>query len=92
MYALKTVILSWKQLSFYLSEGSIIMKLLKKIFGLVLFGGVAYALHKMAQRDEVQETLFELLGEDTYLEAQDKLRLVGDLLMWPVDFVRALLP
>ena len=68
------------------------MKAIKKILGLVLFGGVVYAVSKMAQRDEVQETLFELLGEDTYLEAQDKLRLVGDLLMWPVDFVRALLP
>ena len=68
------------------------MKAVKKILGLVLFGGVVYAVSKLAQRDEVQETLFELLGEDTYLEAQDKLRLVGDLLMWPVDFVRALLP
>ena len=68
------------------------MKLIKKLFGLVLFGGIAYGVYKMAQRDEVQETLFELLGEDTYLEAQDKLRLVGDLLMWPVDYIRALLP
>ncbi len=50
------------------------MKLIKKLFGLVLFGGIAYGVYKMAQRDEVQETLFELLGEDTYLEAQDKLR------------------
>ncbi len=68
------------------------MKVIKKLFGLVLFGGIAYAVYKLAQRDEMQEKLFELLGEDTYLDAQDKLRLAGDLLMWPVDFVRALLP
>ena len=92
MYVLKTVILSWKQLSFYLSEGSIIMKLIKKLFGLVLFGGAVYAVSKLVQRDEVEEKLFSLFGEDLYLDVLDKLRLVGDLLMWPVDFVRALLP
>ena len=68
------------------------MKLLKKIFGLVLFGGVVYAVSKLVQRDEVEEKLFALFGEDLYLDVLDKLRLVGDLLMWPVDFVRALLP
>ena len=92
MYALKTVILSWKQLSFYLSEGSIIMKLLKKLFGLVLFGGAVWAVSKLVQRDEVEEKLFALFGEDTYLAIQDKVYLLGDLLMWPIDFVRALLP
>ena len=44
------------------------------------------------QKDEVQEKLFEVLGEDVYLAILDKARLGGDLLMWPVDFVRALLP
>ena len=69
-----------------------IMKAIKKILGLVLFGGVVYAVSKLVQRDEVEEKLFALFGEDLYLDVLDKLRLVGDLLMWPVDFVRALLP
>lgn len=68
------------------------MKVIKKILGLVLFGGVVYAVSKLVQRDEVEEKLFALFGEDLYLDILDKLRLVGDLLMWPVDFVRALLP
>ena len=68
------------------------MKAIKKILGLVLFGGVVYAVSKLVQRDEVEEKLFALFGEDLYLDILDKLRLVGDLLMWPVDFVRALLP
>ena len=68
------------------------MKAIKKILGLVLFGGVVYAVSKLVQRDEVEEKLFALFGEDLYLDILDKLRLVGDLLMWPDDFVRALLP
>ena len=68
------------------------MKAIKKILGLVLFGGVVYAVSKLVQRDEVEEKLFAFFGEDLYLDILDKLRLVGDLLMWPVDFVRALLP
>ena len=39
-----------------------------------------------------KEKLFGILGEDTYLAILDKVRLLGDLLMWPIDFVRALLP
>ena len=68
------------------------MKAVKKILGFVLFGGAVWAVSKLVQRDEVEEKLFALFGEDLYLDVLDKLRLVGDLLMWPVDFVRALLP
>ena len=68
------------------------MKAVKKILCLVCFGGIAYVLCKLAERDEVQEKLFEVLGEDTYLAILDKVRLGGDLIMWPIDFVRALLP
>ena len=67
-------------------------KAIRKFLFLVCFGGFAYLLYKLAQKDEVQEKLFEVLGEDTYLAILDKLRLGGDLLMWPIDFVRALLP
>ena len=65
---------------------------IRKLLFLVCFGAFAWLLAKLAQRDEVQEKLFEILGEDTYLAILDKVRLGGDLLMWPVDFVRALLP
>ena len=47
---------------------------------------------KLLSTDEAQEKLFGILGEDTYLAVLDKVRLLGDLLMWPIDFVRALLP
>ena len=67
-------------------------KAAKKILFLVCFGGCAYLLGKLVQREEVKQKLFEVLGEDTYLAIQDKAYLLGDLLKWPVDFVRALLP
>ena len=64
----------------------------KRLLALACFGGVAYVLSQLLKRDEVQEKLFAILGEDTYLAILDKVRLGGDLLMWPIDFVRALLP
>ena len=67
-------------------------KAARKLLFLVCFGGFSYLLGKLAQKDEVQEKLFDILGEDTYLAILDKVRLGGDLLMWPIDFVRALLP
>lgn len=67
-------------------------KAAKKLLFLACFGGIAYLCSRLAKRDEVQQKLFELLGEDTYLAVLDKVRLAGDLLMWPIDFVRALLP
>ena len=67
-------------------------KAAKKLLFLVCFGGCAYLLRKLAKKEEVQEKLFQILGEDTYLAILDKVRLGGDLLMWPIDFVRALLP
>ena len=53
---------------------------------------MGYLLVKLLKTELGQEKLFEILGEDTYLAILDKVRLVGDLIMWPVDFVRALLP
>lgn len=68
------------------------MKKLKKFLILVCFGCVGFGLAKLLSTDEAQEKLFGILGEDTYLAVLDKVRLLGDLLMWPIDFVRALLP
>ena len=67
-------------------------KAAKKLLFLACFGGCAFLIGKLVQKDEVQEKLFAILGEDTYLAILDKVRLGGDLLMWPIDFVRALLP
>ncbi len=55
-------------------------------------GGVGYLLAKLLKTEFAQEKLFGILGEDTYLAILEKVRLLGDLIMWPVDFVRALLP
>ena len=68
------------------------MKKLKKLFVIACLGGVGYLLAKLLKTDVAQEKLFEVMGEDTYLAVLDKVRLLGDLLMWPIDFVRALLP
>ena len=68
------------------------MKKLKKLFVIACLGGVGYLLAKLLKTDKAQEKLFEVMGEDTYLAVLDKVRLLGDLIMWPIDFVRALLP
>ncbi len=67
-------------------------KAAKKLLFLACFGAFAFLAGKLVQKDEVKQKLFEALGEDVYLAVQDKAYLLGDLLMWPVDFVRALLP
>jgi hypothetical protein len=68
------------------------MKTLKRLLVLVCIGCLGYGVSKLLHKEWVQEKLFGILGEDTYLTILDKVRLLGDLLMWPVDFVRALLP
>ncbi len=68
------------------------MKKLKKLFVIACLGGVGYLLAKLLKTDAAQEKLFAIMGEDTYLAVLSKVRLLGDLLMWPIDFVRALLP
>ena len=68
------------------------MKKLKKLLVIACLGGVGYLLAKLLKTEAAQEKLFKVLGEDTYLAILDKVRLLGDLLMWPIDFVRALLP
>ncbi len=67
-------------------------KAVKKLLFLVCFGGLIYLIATLAQKEEVQKKLFQILGEDRYLALMDKIRLCGDLIMWPVDYIRALLP
>ena len=68
------------------------MKKAKKLLVIACLGGVGYLLVKLLKTELGQEKLFEILGEDTYRAILEKVRLLGDLLMWPIDFVRALLP
>ena len=68
------------------------MKIVKKFLLLVCFSCVGYGLARLLSTDEAQDKLFGILGEDTYLAVLDKVRLLGDLLGWPIHFVKALLP
>ncbi len=68
------------------------MKNAKKCLVLACLCCCGYGLVKLLKTDDAQEKLFAILGEDLYLAILDKVRLLGDLLMWPIDFVRALLP
>lgn len=68
------------------------MKKAKKALVLACLGGLGYLLVKLLRTDAAQDKLFEILGEDKYLKILDTVNLVGDLLSWPVNFVKALLP
>ncbi len=67
-------------------------KKLKKAFVLAVLGGIGYLAVKVLRTDAAQDKLFEILGEDKYLKILDTTNLVGDLLSWPINFVKALLP
>ena len=64
----------------------------KKLFALVILGCVSVGAAKLLQNDDVRDKLFEVLGEDKYLALDSTIRLLADLVMWPVHFVKALLP
>ena len=68
------------------------MKKAKKALVLACLCGLGYLLVKLLRTDAAQDKLFEILGEDKYLKILDTVNLVGDLLSWPVNFVKALLP
>ncbi len=70
---------------------SLFSKLKKLVIGAILCA-LGYGLYKAINTAKAQEKLFGLLGEDAYLAILDKLRLAGDLLQWPIEFVKALLP
>ena len=65
---------------------------LKRIVVGVVLCVLGYGLYKLINTNRAQESLFGLLGEDTYLSILDKVRLAGDLLSWPISFIKALLP
>jgi hypothetical protein len=69
-----------------------IKKKVKKLLVLVCLGGIGYGIAKLLKTEAAQDKLFEILGEDTYLAILEKVNLLGDLLAWPIHFVKALLP
>ncbi len=68
------------------------MKKAKRFLALVCLGCISVGIGKLLQKDSVRDKLFEVLGEDTYLALDSTIRLLADLVMWPVHFVKALLP
>ena len=68
------------------------MKKVKRALVLACLGGLGYLLVKLLNTETAQDKLFEILGEDRYLFALNTVNLVGDLLSWPINFVKALLP
>lgn len=64
----------------------------KKALVLAVLGGIGYVLVKLLKTEAAQDKLFEVLGEDKYLKILDTVNLLGDLLSWPINFVKALLP
>ncbi len=64
----------------------------KKALVLAVLGGLGYLLVKLLRTEAAQDKLFEVLGEDKYLAILNTVNLVGDLLSWPINFVKALLP
>ncbi len=68
------------------------MKKAKRFFALVVLGCISVGIGKLLQKESVRDKLFEALGEDKYIALDSTIRLLADLVMWPVDFVKALLP
>ena len=54
----------------------------KRLFALVCVCSVGYGVAKLLQVESVRDKL----------ALDSTVRLLADLLMWPIDFVRALLP
>lgn len=68
------------------------MKKAKKLFAAAFVGCLGYLGVKLFQTDSVQEKLLGWMGEDLFLAVLSKARLAGDVLAWPIHFVKALLP
>ena len=65
------------------------MKNAKKLLALGCVGCLAYVL---ATSEALQEKLFNGKYEDQYLKIVELARLAGDVCMWPVHYVKAILP
>ena len=57
------------------------------ILCLAVVGGVGYLF-----KDKIKDAIFNSKYEDELFKVMDIGRLVGDLLSWPVNYVKAILP
>lgn len=64
----------------------------KKLITALILGSLGILAVRLCQEDEVQDKLMSWMGEDLFLAVLSKARLAGDVLAWPIHFVRALLP
>ena len=64
----------------------------KKLITALILGSLGVLAVRLCQEDEVQDKLMSWMGEDLFLAVLSKVRLAGDVLAWPLHFVRALLP
>ena len=76
----------------YLGGNPFSMKIVKKLVCVAAAAGAACLLAQLVKTDKVQEWLYSGEREDITLAVVDKARLLGDLLGWPIHFVKALLP
>ena len=65
------------------------MKNAKKLLALLGVGGLAYVV---ATNEAIQEKLFNGKYEDQFLKVVEIARLGADVCMWPVHYVKAILP
>lgn len=68
------------------------MKTVKKLLGAAAAAGVVFLAVQLIKTDKVQAWLYNGKNEDLTFAVEDKLRLLGDVIAWPVHFVKALLP
>lgn len=68
------------------------MKIVKKLIGAAVAAGVACLLVQVVKTEKVQSWLYNGKNEDITFAVEEKIRLLGDLLGWPIHFVKALLP
>lgn len=68
---------------------------MKKFFNflkiMLILSGVGVVIYILF-KDKIKAAIFNSKYEDLYLAAVDKALLLGDLVQWPVDYVKALLP
>ena len=62
----------------------------KKLLVCACLCGAAFVAAKNV--DFIQEKLFTGKNQDEFLKILDVARVAGDFIMWPVHYVRALLP
>lgn len=67
-------------------------KICKVFKALAVLAALGFGAVKLFQTDFVQSKVYSGANEDLAFAVEEKVRLLCDLLAWPVHFVKALLP